>query len=440
MNNSIYKIMLVVAVFITVFGVFAPKQAQAFDFGQLIDPACFFACDKNDAPRTKNVTNNYTNSNINSPGATVVDGSHYETPTYAYDYNHDYDYDYNEPLSISCYPLSQNVYEGETVRWVANVYGGNGSYHYSWSGTNSLSGNGSEVSKRYNTSGYKNATVKVTSGSRSTSRNCDATVYVMDDNNDRDYNYDYDYPNYRNLYVTCSVNQNFIQTGGTATWTAYPSGGDGRYTYSWSGTENLYGSGKSVYNRYNYTGQKTAKVTVYSDGQSVTRSCDNALTVGSQVIYQPNYPVYNNNDLDVGCYADPINPRINQPITWTVEVTGGAAPYTYSWTGTDGLSGNQSSVIKYYATTGQKSAIVSITSADGKNTTRACSHTVTVRPTASVAPVTQPPVSTPPATDNSLSAASLFSLQNIPWGWVAILVILVLFGTVLYLIFNKEKI
>jgi Mg2+ and Co2+ transporter CorA len=34
----------------------------------------------------------------------------------------------------------------------------------------------------------------------------------------------------------------------------------------------------------------------------------------------------------------------------------------------------------------------------------------------------------------------LFSLQNIPWGWVAILIILVLFATVLYLLFNKEKI
>jgi hypothetical protein len=31
-------------------------------------------------------------------------------------------------------------------------------------------------------------------------------------------------------------------------------------------------------------------------------------------------------------------------------------------------------------------------------------------------------------------------LSNIPWGWVAVLIILVLFGTVLYLLFNKHKI
>jgi Mg2+ and Co2+ transporter CorA len=31
-------------------------------------------------------------------------------------------------------------------------------------------------------------------------------------------------------------------------------------------------------------------------------------------------------------------------------------------------------------------------------------------------------------------------LKNVPWGWVAILIILVLFATVVYLIFNRPKI
>ena len=49
------------------------------------------------------------------------------------------------------------------------------------------------------------------------------------------------------------------------------------------------------------------------------------------------------------------------------------------------------------------------------------------------------PAPAPQANGNALSAASLFSLANIPWGWVSILVILLLFATVLYLIFNKSK-
>jgi hypothetical protein len=452
MNNpimSVYKIGAMAVIALTIVWM-VPAHAHAFDFGRLIDPACLFACD-NDKPRrvTKNVTttNTYTNSNnvnsnINSPGATVVDGNAYnQTPVYAYDYPSYPNYpQYNEPLSISCYPMPLSAQTGDTVRWVASVFGGNGSYNISWSGTNGLSGNGSEVSKRYSSSGYKNATVRVVSGNRSESRNCDATVYISGDYyNDNDY-YPYpQYPNYPQQYplsVYCSVNTTFVQAGGTATWTAYASGGNGRYSYSWSGTDSLYGSGQNIYNRYYNTGTKYGTVTVYSDGQSITRSCNNVLTVGVPVTGYNSYPQNNNNELDIACYADPVSPRINQPITWTVEVVGGQSPYTYSWSGSDSLSGSQSSVVKYYGTTGEKSAIIAITSADGRSTTRACSHTVSVRGAASVAPVQSVPVDN----TNNLSAASFFSLKNVPWGLVAVLVILVLAGTVLYLLLNKNKI
>jgi len=450
---SAYKTLALSAILIAAIFTVIPKQAQAdFDFGRIIDPLCLFAC-KDDKPNrvTKNVTNTYTNtnsnnvnSNINSPGAVVVDGNSYnDTPVYAYDYPSYPEYpDRTESLRITCYPMPLFAREGDTIQWVANVYGGNGSYHYTWTGTNSLSGNGSAVSKRYNSSGYKNATVRVISGNRTESHNCDATVYIEGDHDD---NYYPDYPNYSQSYpisVSCSANPSFIQTGGTATWTAYATGGNGHFTYSWSGNDGLSGSGQSVYNRYYNAGTKYGTVTVRSGSQSITRSCGNALTVGTS--YISGYPVYNqypviNNNLDIGCYADPANPRINQPITWTVEVAGGQAPYVYSWTGSEGLSGSQSSVIKYYGTTGEKSAIISITSADGKNTSRACSHMVIVRPAASAQSTPQQPVVTPSG-DDSLSAASLFSLKNVPWGLVAILVILVLFATVLYLLFNREKI
>ena len=449
---STYKTLALSAILMAAVFVIVPKQAYAFDFGRIIDPLCIFACDDEPKRVTKNVTttNTYTNSNnvnsnINSPGAVVVDGNSYnDTPVYAYDYpSYPNQPDHTDSLTISCYPMPLSAREGDTIQWVANVYGGNGSYNYSWTGTNSLSGNGSAVSKRYNTSGYKNATVRVISGNRTESHNCDATVYIEGDN---DENYYPQYPNYPQSYpisVSCSVSPSFIQTGGTATWTAYATGGNGYFTYSWSGTEGLYGSGQSIYNRYYNAGTKYGTVTVRSGNQTITRSCGNALTVGTA--YISGYPIYNqypviNNDLSVGCYADPVNPRINQPITWTVEVTGGQAPYVYSWTGSEGLSGSQSSIIKYYGTTGEKSAIISITSADGKSTSRACGQSVSVRPAAStVQPAPAVPV-VDTSDDNSLTAASLFSLKNVPWGLVAILVILILFATVLYLLFNREKI
>ncbi len=478
-NKPTQYVVLGIMTFVLMFGVLSvvPKQAHAFDFGQIIDPACLFACSK---PDKKIITNTYTNSNnvnsnINSPGATVNAGNtvvtsptpvvaYNSTPVYNYDYNYNYPYpqqNNNGPLQVQCYPMPLSASTGQNISWVASAYGGNNSYYYTWTGTDGLSGYGSSISKTYYASGYKSASVTVTSGGQTVSKNCDGTVNVYGDN----YNYYTPNPNYygptnnyypytNNYYTTltlsCNISSTYANTGGYVTWNAYPAGGNGTYTYSWSGTDGLYGSSQSVYYTYPNPGQKTATVTVYSNGQSMTQVCG-TVNVGGNYVNNTytNYNNYNsnNNGLDVACFSDPTSVKVNQPATWRAEVTGGAAPYTYSWTGTNGLTGIDSSVIKYYEMAGEKSAVVTIRSADGKTATRACSTNLTVRGAAAVAtpkpPVKQPVVETPapkPDTNNGLSAAALFSLKNVPWGWVAILVILVLFATVVYLIFNRPKI
>lgn len=310
----------------------------------------------------------------------------------------------------------------------------------------------------------------------------DKPVYVFDQYQGRDYSYNYSSPNYvynnypynypynnynYNYYaplsVSCTASTNSTYTGNTVTWSAYASGGNGNYTYSWSGTDGLYGYNSSVYKSYYSNGLKTAYVTVYSNGQSMTQNCNSSVSIyDNNYNYNYNYnynpqpiPVYYNNTivatqgtLDVACYADPARIRVNQPTTWTAEVTGGIAPYTYSWSGSGGLNGTGVSVIKYYDTVGEKNAIVTVTSADGKTGTRACANNVTVISN-TVTPAPQTPVQPtvqPQNNQNSqnngavLSAASLFSLQNVPWGWIAILIILVLFATVMYLLFNRTKI
>jgi hypothetical protein len=248
------------------------------------------------------------------------------------------------------------------------------------------------------------------------------------------------------------------------TWNAYPSGGNGTYTFSWSGSDNIYGTGQVIYTSYNNPGLKFANVTVYSNGQAVTQSCNNSVNISYTYVnvypqnnynYVQPYPVYNvpiRQSLDIGCIVDPTRMSVNSPVTWSAEVTGGFAPYTYSWTGSEGLNGNQNSIIKYYGTPGEKSAIVTVTSADGKTGVRACSNTATIinapvpKPivrTVYVQPTPTPPVVQAPVSNDqqtALQANTIFSVANIPWGWVAFLVILVLFGTVLYLLFNKAKI
>ena len=436
-------------------------------------------------PITLNYTSTRTNSgNINvtfTNNKTVTQSN--PTPYIAYDYssNNSYGCDYDcgsygyyppvytppaytyptsypvvSPLYVSCYsePLSAQV--GSTVVWTSSVSGGTGSYSYSWSGSNGYLGNSSSVSTVYYNAGTYNAYLTVTSGGQSQSVNCNSSVSIYGSNyyNNGYYN-NYNNYGYASLQVSCTPSVTYTSVGSSITWSATAYGGNGGYSYSWTGTDGLYGYGQYVSISYNNPGYKTATVTVTSNGQSITQTCSNSVNVGGyQTVNNGTYYNQNNTNnggLDIGCYADPVTASINQPVTWTVEVTGGVAPYTYSWSGTDGLSGANASITKYYDAYGSKSAIVSVTSADGKTGTRACSNAVAVRgPGGNGANGSinngqnnnaNPATSTNAnQTNNSQSAAALFSLQNVPWGWIAILIILVLFATILYLVFNRPTI
>jgi hypothetical protein len=385
-------------------------------------------------------------------------------------------YPQTSPLQVQCYPQPLTINVGDSSTWISNVYGGTGSYSYSWSGTDGLAASGPSFSKVYYSPGQKNATLTVTSGNQTQSVSCSGSVTVYGNNNYQNppvYNPPTYYPPTNYYYppqVSCTPNVTYTNVGTTVTWSASVSGGYNSYNngynnnyyyyapnYSWSGTDGLYGYGQSVAMTYNTPGYKTASVTVTVNGQTTTQICANSVNVSGYAYnygynygynYNYNYNTNvnsNDNGLNIGCYPDPSTASLNQPVSWAVEVTGGVGPYTYSWSGTDGLTGSASSLVKYYNSYGEKSAVVSVTSADGKTGTRACSNTVNVRRSGGT--YTPPAQTTAPAATstqqngyNNQSAAALFSLQNVPWGWIAILIILILFATIMYLIFNRPKI
>ncbi len=318
------------------------------------------------------------NVSVKSPTST------YPSPLYVYDYYNTPNYpSYNNqysPLGVSCYstPSSGNV--GDTISWRTSTYGGNGNYYITWSGSEGLSGYGSSIIKTYYSSGSKYASVTVTSNGQTITQNCNnVEIYGYDNNyyntpNYPTYNYPYPY-NYNYSYnynsplsVTCSANLTFAPIETNVAWTAYITGGNGYYTYNWSGTDYLYGSGNSINVIYHSGGPKTASVTVYSGNQTITRICSNSVLIG---VPNQNYGnTYSN-------YTPPPVP-----------------------------------VVKYVNTTKVEST--------DKNTTIKKDETKTDQ--------------------NNLKATSLFSLQNVPWGWVLVLVILVLLTIVFYLIFNRNKI
>ncbi len=80
------------------------------------------------------------------------------------------------PLSVSCSADPNEVNEGVSITWKATASGGNGSFSYSWSGSDSLTGSDKDVSKSYSESGLKNASVKVSSNGSDVTSTCQATV------------------------------------------------------------------------------------------------------------------------------------------------------------------------------------------------------------------------------------------------------------------------
>lgn len=374
-------------------------------------------------------------------------------------------------LGASCYPTYSSGNIGDSIVWRVSAYGGNGNYNYSWSGTNGLAGNSSSAYITYNSAGSKTASVNISSGNQTITRNC-GTVVIYDNNYNNNNNY-YDNNNYYNtLSVSCYPAYSTGNINDTVTWRASASGGNGNYYYSWSGTDNLYGNSSSISQRYGSSGIKRASVTVTSGGQSITRDCGTVdLNNYSNNYYNNDYYYnynYNNTPILATCTVNSTFAPVGTRVTWTVNVSGGNGSYYYTWGGTDNLTGYSRLNEVIYNAPGTKTAYVTVRSGN-QSVTQYCTNSIIIgapiagyntyvpaytQPTTVIKYVEKPAkavavkttdkatkTSVTPKTDSneSITAASLFSLKNIPWGLVAILVIMVLLFMVVYLIFTKKK-
>lgn len=81
-------------------------------------------------------------------------------------------------------------------------------------------------------------------------------------------------------------------------------------------------------------------------------------------------------DLAVSCSSDPASVFLNETTTFTANAFGGTAPYSYIWTGDDGLSGAIYFVDKSYSATGTKNATIEVKDNVGAVATNSCSADV----------------------------------------------------------------
>ncbi|KKW43568.1 MAG: Cell wall protein AWA1 [Parcubacteria group bacterium GW2011_GWB1_57_6] len=81
----------------------------------------------------------------------------------------------------------------------------------------------------------------------------------------------------------------------------------------------------------------------------------------------------------VSCSGAPSTAYIGQQVTWSSSVSGGSGSYTYSWSGTDGLSGTSASTQKTYSTTGTKQGTIAVTdTVSGQTSSASCNAGVGV--------------------------------------------------------------
>lgn len=390
-------------------------------------------------------------------GTTVYIEPRYQDTTQSYDYYNDTSYNRTTSLDISCYPESSSIDTGERVTWRATATGGTGSYRYEWNGTDSLYNTGSAITKTYVNSGYKTARVTVVSGNQTMTRDCSRGVDVRDRNytyNDP-YYYNYNtayqstvyqtypvYPTYYNTALggTCSANVNTARPGGLVTWSVSPIGGNGRYTYSWTGTDGLLNYNAIARAQYSITGTKFATVTIFSNGQTAIITCTNSVNVAydvpaKAVTYtapkKAATPAYSagtkpatdaKQTLDASCSVNTGQARVGDSIVWTATATGGTGTYTYAWNGSDALYGQGPIVFKSYGAQGVKMAAVTVSS-NGDTVTRACVNTVNIEDI---------------IIQKDLQASASF-ISTIPWGLVTAVLIILLIAIISYLLLTRPR-
>jgi hypothetical protein len=150
-----------------------------------------------------------------------------------------------------------------------------------------------------------------------------------------------------------------------------------------------------------------------------------------------NSNVYGGN-LSVSCSPSVAYAKTGAVVSWTAYPVGGNGVYTYSWSGSDGFTGAQKSVSTSYQTIGSKYAVATVSSA-GQNASIGCG-TVTVSKTSTVkASTIKKPTQAPIVnTGNDTVNTSFNAFAQVPWMFVMMIIILILFVTVLYLVVSKK--
>ncbi|MEK7644858.1 MAG: hypothetical protein AAB391_00840 [Patescibacteria group bacterium] len=178
-----------------------------------------------------------------------------------------------------------------------------------------------------------------------------------------------------NIVATC-VAPTSPMVGAIATWrTTNVAGGNGAYTYTWSGSdvEGPKGNASTASNKYTTPGIKYGDVSVSSGGRTLVVICPEISVAPEPDPLPP--------DLAVAVTASPATAYVNEAISWASVVDGCSdaryTPCTYAWSGDGSISGSDTNTSTSYPTAGTKTGTLTVTSG---SRTASASATVTILP------------------------------------------------------------
>lgn len=275
-------------------------------------------------------------------------------------------------LSVACAPSSPNAAVGQTVTWFSSVSGGTGSYLYTWSGTEGLSGNAVTAQKAYAARGEKIATLTVTSGSRLVTVSCGSVIIGTGSFSGASFAQS-------RFGASCYAIPERALPGESVTWLSLVSGVTASTTYSWDGTDGLSGDRPLVSKTYATNGNKAAMLTVTDGSDRIVAACTNAVAVGAKAPAAPQKPTAPSPvspqpvipELQGLCAPSSSRASINEEVVWHAVAIGGTGVYRFLWGGDDELFGEGATTSKQYETGGSKRAMVKIDSGE-KTATIGC--------------------------------------------------------------------
>ncbi len=251
------------------------------------------------------------------------------------------------PLSVDCTAVPQTAYPSDDVLWTAYPKHGSGAYtNYEWSGD---LGNGSpdpassSFTAKYDSTGRKNVSVKVTDSLGNTATaSCSTNIIPI-----------------TGINLTCAPDKPNAKKGEPVVWTATSS--DPTLTYQWSGdlgTVTPNATTNPVTSTYTTFGEKKVSVTASSGGTSATADCK-TLVGPTCEINTPPQPTPK--DADVASTLKFAN--FAQPITKTTIACGDKAKLKTQPTCT-GTEGNCPFTCEKYQTNGTISATIENTNGE----------------------------------------------------------------------------